>query len=338
MQIDVLGATRVHTPGGVLGAGQLAGVKPRQILEILAISGDHPVSKERLADLIWDGHPPKSYLGTLESYVCVLRRALGPCGDHGPCIVTVTQGYQLNPHIQVDLTRFRWLLRAARANADQLAALTLLEEALDLADGDMLEDEPHASWVSEERERFDGERLAAAELAGSLALALGRPEAACRHARTALAQDQLAEVAWRTLMQGLGAAGRRPEALRAYFHIRQLLAEELGSEPSRETTDLYLDLLREDSTAAQHAAETAPEEILLLMSRLREAVFSVPGMDVPREGDAWLQVAADMLRGPRQGSPGGAGDRPRTATCRSSAPPSSARPVLRHAPPTTATA
>ena len=46
----------------------LGGVKPRQILAILALAAGRPVSKEHLADLLWDGEPPKGYRGTLESY------------------------------------------------------------------------------------------------------------------------------------------------------------------------------------------------------------------------------------------------------------------------------
>lgn len=296
MQIRVLGATRVCAGDDVLVGGRIAGVKPRQILEILAISGDSPVSKDRLADLIWDGHPPRSHLGTLESYVCVLRRGLGRRDG----IITVPQGYQLDPQIRVDLTTFRSLVRASRTGSDPAASLAMLEQALDLVEGDLLVDEAHASWAIEERGRFEQELVAAAGLAASLALADGRPEVACRHARTALAHDQLAEHVWRILMQGLHASGRRSEALRAFFQLRDLLADELGSDPSRATTDLYLDLLREDAPTSDHAGARASDEVRMLLDLLHQAVLAVPGVRVPAEGDAWLQVAAGLVKVPAQ--------------------------------------
>ena len=86
----------------------LCGVKPRQILAILALAAGRPVSKEHLADLLWDGEPPKGYRGTLESYVCLVRRALRDASGRDDAIVTVTHGYLLDPAVvTVDLRAFR---------------------------------------------------------------------------------------------------------------------------------------------------------------------------------------------------------------------------------------
>ena len=44
-------------------------------------------------------------------------------------------------------------------------------------------------------------------------------------------------------MRALAAGGNRGEALRAYEHLRSLLAEELGAAPSAESEQLFADLL-----------------------------------------------------------------------------------------------
>jgi DNA-binding SARP family transcriptional activator len=297
MHIYVLGPTRVVTPSGTVGISDFGGVKPRQILEILAVSAGTPVSKECLADQLWDGHPPKSYLGTLESYVCVLRRSLGLGGGRGAGVITVPQGYLLDSDVHaVDLTSFRSLVHRARAaHGDPESSLALLEQALELVQGDLLADETYAAWAIEERGRFQAEVVAAASLAASQALALGRPEEACRWAHTALAHDRLAEHVWRILMQALHASGRRSEALRAYFEVRDLLAAELGADPSRETTDVYLDLLRGDVPTTKAAATRVHDEIELLMRLLRQAMSSVPETEVPRRDLALMQFASDLL-------------------------------------------
>ena len=67
MQINIFGPTTAVTSNGVITSSGLGGVKPRQVLEILALSAGSPVSKDLLADLLWAGHPPRSHLGTLES-------------------------------------------------------------------------------------------------------------------------------------------------------------------------------------------------------------------------------------------------------------------------------
>src|SRR4051794_29501900 len=77
MYVKLFGSPTVVTDHGSVSVTDLGGVKPRQILEILALSAGSPVPKDRLAELLWDGQPPKSYVATLEGYVCVLRRRLG---------------------------------------------------------------------------------------------------------------------------------------------------------------------------------------------------------------------------------------------------------------------
>ena len=97
LQIRLFGPTVVLTDGDNSQVSDLGGVKPRQILEILAANPGAPVTKDRLADLLWDGEPPKSYVGTLESYVCVLRRRLGLGPGRTSPLATTSNGYLLDP-------------------------------------------------------------------------------------------------------------------------------------------------------------------------------------------------------------------------------------------------
>lgn len=293
MKVSIFGPTTVVTEHGEFVDG-LGGVKPQQVLEILAVAAGRPVSKELLADLLWDGHPPRSYLGTLESYVCVLRRNLGLAGTRGAGVVTVRQGYLLDPEVlEVDLTRFRSLVRAAQGDCDPTRCLALLEEALGLVAGDLLAEEMYASWAVAERETWRHELVLASTSAASHALTLGDPDAALRHARAALARDRLAEDAWRTVMRALSGTGRRSEALRAYSELRGHLADELGTDPSPETSDLYLDLLRGEAPGI--VAVSPRDEVRMLARLLREAVLALPGADRDAAGGdltSWA-LAAD---------------------------------------------
>lgn len=295
MHVKIFGQTRVVMAHGTVDGSGLGGVKPRQILEILAVSAGSPVSKEALADLLWSGCPPRSWTGTLESYVCLLRRHLGATGGRCRGIVTVPQGYLLDlASVDVDLTTFRALARRAEADRDPVTCLPLVEEALSLAEGDLLDDEMQAGWADAERETLRQELVALYGLAASCGLALEQPDLAIRHARAALRRDPLAEGVWRTLMRALAAAGRRAEALRAHAEVRERLAEELGTDPSKETTDLYLDLLRRGDAAAAHGAAQAREEVRLLMRLLRDAVLAVPERDVSDRDAGWWQVAVRL--------------------------------------------
>lgn len=290
-RVELFGPTRVTTPQGVVTSGDLGGVKPRQILEILAASAGSPVPKEQLAELLWEGHPPTRWLGTLESYVCVLRRSLGLAGGRRSGILTVRHGYLLDPEVvAVDLASFRTLVREARACGEPATSLARLELALDLTDGQLLATEAYTGWAIREREHFQTELVSAAGLAASQAMALGRPEVASRMARLALARDHLAEQAWRVLMQALCAQGRRSEAIRAYFELRDLLGDELGTDPSQETTDLYLLVLRGGPTPATGQV-SARDEVTMLMQLLRQALSAVPGVELCGADRALVRAA-----------------------------------------------
>ena len=57
VRIEIFGSTTVHVGGHVVTGTQMGGVKPRQILELLALEAGTPVPKDRLVDLVWSGHP-----------------------------------------------------------------------------------------------------------------------------------------------------------------------------------------------------------------------------------------------------------------------------------------
>jgi DNA-binding SARP family transcriptional activator len=293
LDIRLFGATTVATPQGVVGAAELGGVKPRQILEILAVSAGVQVPKELLADMLWDGRPPQSWVGTLESYVCVLRRSLGAARGRDSVLRTVKHGYLLDVRaVRTDLHEFRSRVRQADG-LEPGPALGRLEEALSLVRGELLAGEVYATWAIRERAAFQGEVLAVASRAARLALELGELGVATRMARRAVASDAIAEEAWRLLMRSLWASGRRSEALRAYFELRDTLASELGTDPAVESQALYLEILR-DGDAGVQVRPDGRDEVRVLMRLLRQAVASIPGVEEPRTDRALAEIAASL--------------------------------------------
>ena len=85
-------------------------------------------------------------------------------------------------------------------------------------------------------------------------------QAAYDYAWRQVALDPLREEAHRQVMRSLAASGHRSQALAQYESCRQTLADELGVEPSQETTALYEQI--RDSQQAQKLArpgQVAPE-------------------------------------------------------------------------------
>lgn len=295
-RIELFGVTTVTTGDGSVSATDLGGEKSRQILEILALSAGVPVPKDHLAELLWDGQPPPSYLGTLESYVCVLRRTLGLGRGRGSTLRTVMRGYLLDPaEVSVDLLDFRRLLRHASVGADPRAALAGLEEALALVRGELLVGDVYAAWAITERETFRRELVEAATLAATLATTLGEHDTAVRLAQRAIAVDVLAEDAWSILMGALWRTGRTTEALRAYLALKEHLSTELGVDPSVATQDLYLRILRSEGVDHRPGEHDAHEEVRVLVHLLRQAVACVRGADGLGPDHALARAVADLV-------------------------------------------
>jgi len=294
LHLKLFGETTLIDESGRPVAIDLGGAKPRQILEMLAL-GSGPLSKDRIADLLWDQEPPKSYLGTLESYVCVLRRGLAHGRGRTSAIRTVMHGYILDTDVvTTDVSQFRSLARSAAQAATPEAALPLFREALALVGGELLASESYAGWAAREREQFSLELAGCAIAAARAALETGAADEAVRMARVALAQDALGEEANRILMRGLAASGHRAEALKTYLGLREALQAELGIVPSAATQTLYVELLSTDDGAARGVPSDADDDLSTLLDLVRHAVGAMPGRAQATLNKALEQVVADL--------------------------------------------
>ena len=238
--VHVFGHTTVRTPDRILRASDFTGVKPRQILELIALGRGEPVRKAAIAEHIWSGRPPRRWQVTLESYVALLRRAMQP-GVPGRATVLCTTpgGYRLDTErVGIDLHDFDGLTRRA-AHAAPHDALPLWERAVEIADATLLATEPYAAWAVDARRVHERTLYAAAVGAAEAALAVGQPERAVPPACRATEVDPLAEQGWQVLIRAQLAAGRRAEATHAFHACRRGLRRELGVEPDRRTWELY---------------------------------------------------------------------------------------------------
>ena len=90
-------------------------------------------------------------------------------------------------------------------------------------------------------------------------------------------------------MTGLFNAGRQADALEVYARTRQVLADELGLDPSGSCAALMEQILRQDAAISPAAASPA----------------TVPGTATGRSGAGEPAAAADVVRRPgRRPGPG----------------------------------
>jgi DNA-binding SARP family transcriptional activator len=277
IQVKLFGPTTVVLPDGSV-VTDVGGIKPRQVLEILASAVGTPVSKDRLVERLWGDNPPRTYTGTLESYISLLRRRMGVARGRGSALATTSNGYLLDPaQVEVDVAEFRRLVQPT-ASTEPESVLARTEAALSLVTGELLASEPYADWAAAERSHFQTEYLLAFNRAAASALEAGNPQAAVAMARRAIGCDAMSESSWQLLIRGLSATGARSDALRAYLDLRRTLVDALGTEPSPASRALYLDLLAEDQQAAAPTSSVAEVRTLLVL--LRDALDAAPDIDL----------------------------------------------------------
>ncbi|MGG5260458.1 AfsR/SARP family transcriptional regulator [Phycicoccus avicenniae] len=294
-RIRIFGATTVVVDGHEVHGPALGGAKPRQVLEVLALADGAPVTKDRLVEMLWEGAAPGSAVATLESYVCVLRRAIGGGRPGRDSVVqTTSAGYRLDTtRISTDLAACRALLATA-ASAAPADAIALVRAALELSDQPLLPAEARAAWADRERDVLAHQLVAACTSAARHAVAVGDVAAAVELSARATGLDPLDEAAVRVRMTALDAAGRRAEALRCYLALRARLVDELGVEPSAATRDTYVGLLvaTDERRRSERPSRT---EVTGLLDLLRDTLSRVPGLDTAPVDHALAGVATQAL-------------------------------------------
>jgi DNA-binding SARP family transcriptional activator len=245
--VRLFGPLEIEHGDRTLGPRDLGGARPKQVLEILLAERGRRVPVDRLAERLWPDERPASVPGSLQTFVSVLRRHLTADRERARAlVVTEPEAYRVDTSlIELDLDRFDELLERSAHEPTRLARGSL-EQALALVRGDVLEDEPYATWALDLRGSYQGRVLGARLDAAEAALAERDLASALAHSDAAAALDRFSERAHRSAMLALYAQGRQHDALARYRAFRALLDDELGLEPTSDTRALESAILRQE--------------------------------------------------------------------------------------------
>lgn len=241
MEFRLLGPVEVVDGSGPVPLG---GAKIRSLLAALLLSPGRVVATDRLIDIIWDDDPPPTARALIQTYVSMLRRAVGPeiVGTHAP-------GYLVRvPEDDLDRNRFDAFVRAGRAAA---ADGRHREAANAFRAADALWRGPALSGVrsrilAAEAARLDEQRIAVIEARVAADLALGRNDELIGELTVLVEQHPTRGSLRGQLMLALYRGGRTADALAVYRQGRAALIDELGIEPGVELTRLHEQILRGD--------------------------------------------------------------------------------------------
>jgi serine/threonine-protein kinase len=242
MEFRILGPLEVVGEDGPL---RLGGPKPRIVLAHLVLRANHVVPVDVLVDEIWGEHLPENARNAVQTHVSRLRALLGDDRLEGRA-----PGYVL--HVasgELDADRFDEAVRDARADLaeDPESAAAAFAAALSLWRGPALADLADDPSLAGEVARLEELRLSAIEDKLSAELALGRHARLSGELEALVREHPLRERIWGGLMLALYRSGRQADALDAFRRAREVLADELGIDPSHRLQRLHEQILAQDS-------------------------------------------------------------------------------------------
>ena len=233
----------------------LAGPRIREVLAVLLVRANRPVTADELADELWHGQAADSPRSAVHVQIARLRRALGP----GLRLTTTAAGYvlEVRPE-QLDALAFDEHVRRARdMPADERAAE--LSRALALWRGPALVEFADLPSVHAEAARLNEVRLTTFEARAEAELELGGSGELVAGLRRLADGEPYRERIHALLMLALYRSGRQADALTVYRDARQRLVDELGIEPGDELRGLEQAILAQDPALGAPAAPAAVE-------------------------------------------------------------------------------
>jgi predicted ATPase/DNA-binding SARP family transcriptional activator len=287
LAVALLGPVEARDSSGMLS--RPPGIRARRLIASLALSPGKPVPVDTLVDELWGDAPPRQPRAALQTLVSRVRAGLAD-----GLLVSEPSGYFLavDPH-DIDLHRAKTALDEARQQLETgrfEAAATTAGCALALWQGragDDLEGSASADELAATADTlFDDLARVEAEAfieAGRFA----RAEASLRRLADAHRFDDAVHL---LLLRAQLGDGRPSDAAQTYTSFRLRIRDELGASPSRELSDFYARLLREDDELP--SAPSAPASTGVAIG-----IRTSPNALLGRDAD--VAAVGDLLRSSR---------------------------------------
>ncbi|ANW18128.1 AfsR/SARP family transcriptional regulator [Streptomyces clavuligerus] len=227
----------------------IRGQRQRRFLASLALRPGQVISKEAIIEDSWDGEPPLTVSGQLQTSAWMIRTALAEAGLPRDALGSHDRGYELRvlPD-SIDLFVFREAVRAVRdlhARGQHQEASERLDTALALWKGPAFADVT-SSRLRLRGETLEEERTAAVELRALIDVGLGYYGDAITRLSELVDHDPFREDLYVSLMKAYYAEGRQADAIQVFHRAKDILREQIGISPGERMTRVMQAILRQD--------------------------------------------------------------------------------------------
>lgn len=265
ISVSLLGPLKVTGPDGA--AIPVSGAKLQGLLSYLALNGDTPPSRDRLASIFWGDRFTEQARQSLRQTILKLRKLLEVSGEE----VIATSGDRIgfrSGQVETDVDRFVSLVAANRPEADIEATLLYSGELLENLHVREIE---FQDWLRSERQRIATIACPAFERAVNHLVRQGRTDEALDLARRLVGFDPLRESSHRLLMRILAQSGQRAAAVQQYNACAAVLGQELQVEPGPETQKLLAEIRQVGFARPPEPLEPDRDRTILPLSKPAQA-------------------------------------------------------------------
>ena len=206
----------------------------------LLVANPQGLSKEEIGLIFWPDVSAEALKFRFKNAIYRLRHAVGK-----DAVLLNDDYYYFNRSLdyEYDVENFLSEIDKAQQVEDSKIKIKHLNQAVKLYQGPFLP-EISETWVITEREKLHLNYLNTLIQIARLKLEDGQYEKALRRSQQALDEDPCFEPAHRLLMRVHAAMGNRPAVVRQFERCRDTLDEEICTEPSPQTQDLYKTLTK----------------------------------------------------------------------------------------------
>ena len=248
--VRLFGGLEVVAPRGPVSDRDWLKRKARLLFAMLVSRLGTDVPRGEIIEYLWPDMDEERALNNFYVVWSAMKHALTPGAMrdtpspfvehvHGVCRI-------VSGHVDSDLQRFGDSLvaaRRARETGDVESELAALRAVSELYRGEVLPGDVYDDWFAPLRERFRHDFEDAMMRAATLLEDGGDPRAGLALLRQATSHDPWREDLYQASLRLQIAAGQRSAAIETYMSCRNRLVEDLGIDPSRETTALYEQVL-----------------------------------------------------------------------------------------------
>ncbi|MFZ2096681.1 MAG: BTAD domain-containing putative transcriptional regulator, partial [Anaerolineales bacterium] len=240
--VRCLGNFKVQIAGQELTQEHWVSTKARDLLAYFVTFRGEQIPGEKVFESIWPEKPGRG-MTAFHTALSRMRNALR-LQEPTPRYVLVEAGeYYLDAaRFNIDIDEFDSALANARATSDEEMTASWLEHAIDLYQGEYLQN-MYYDWLFPERRRLFQEYLGILRLLADYHFTHERYTRALDLLHRALRLDNLLEDLHCQAMRVYAALGDRSGLMRQFQELYDLLAGEMGIEPLPATMKLYQRLL-----------------------------------------------------------------------------------------------